>query len=179
MIDPPTPDTSLERRARRAFATVQLVLEYIVALFLILFGLLTLFSTGRDLLTAFQQRQDLTQAVSRGVDAVLFTVILLEVLNTILSRAAMIQKLQEFLVIGIFSAIRYSLEIVASSQQVKVENPAAALPPSSREIVIDLVINAGSVLLLVVALWFVKTYVRSAVTNPADRQRSQGKDNPH
>lgn len=171
MIDPLTPDTTLKRRARHAFAGVQSLLEYTVALFLILFGLLTLFSTGRDLLRAFQQHQELTQAVSQGVDAVLFTVILLEVLNTILSRAAMLQKLQEFLVIGIFSAIRYSLEIVASSQHAKVENPAAALPPSARETVIDLLINAGSVLILVVALWFIKSHVRSPVTKRSGLQQ--------
>lgn len=173
MLDPPSQDTALERYARRAFTRVQTLLEYTIALFLVLFSLLTLYNTGRELLLAFQQHQDLTQAISKGVDAVLFTVILLEVLNTILSRAAMIRKLQEFLVIGIFSAIRYGLELVAGAQQAKVEKATTFVPPSSREIVIDLVINAGCVLILVIALWFVKTRVEA----PAQRTKTQ-RDRP-
>ena len=166
MIDPPSSETVLEHHVRRAFTGVQLLLVYIVALFLISFSLLTLFSTGQALILAVQRHQDLTQAVSQGVDAVLFTVILLEVLNTVLSRAAMVQKLQEFLVIAIFSAVRYGLEIVAGSQRAKVENPlaSAGMSLSSRDIVIDLVINAGGVLILVLALWFVKSRVRPSVS---------------
>ena len=166
MIDPPSPETALERHVRQAFTSVQLLLVYIVALFLILFSLLTLVSTSRELILAVQQHQDLTQAVSQGLNAVLFTVILLEVLNTVLSRAAMVQKLQEFLGIAIFSAVRYGLEIVAGSQRAKVENPlaGAGVPLSSRDIVIDLAINAGGVLILVLALWFVKSRVKSPVS---------------
>ena len=178
MIDPPSPETAFERHLRQTFTSVQLVLVYIVALFLILFPLLTLFNTGEELLLAIQQHQDLTQAVSKGVDAVLFAVILLEVLNTVLSRAAMVQKLQEFLVIAIFSAVRYGLEIVAGSQRAKVENLAASAdgPLSSRDIVIDLSINSGGVLILVLALWFVKNHVSSSGTLMKPQQGMQDDD---
>ena len=72
-------------------------------------------------------------------------IILLELLHTTLTRSSIIRQLQEFLVIGITAGVRYSLEVAASGGG---SNP--------RDVVIDLTINAGAVLILVAALWLVR-----------------------
>jgi len=61
---------------------------------------------------------------------------------------------QEFLVIGITSVMRYSLEITASNG--RSGHGAQAAAQSAHDVVINLTINAGGVLLLVAALWLVR-----------------------
>ena len=159
-----------ERLARRGFAGAQRVLEYAVALCLLVFALITLVNTAQEVLTTVRRQHDLTLAVTQGVDAVLFVVILLEVLNTILSRAPAVQRLQEFLVIGILSAVRYGLEIVASAQGSRAATETGIQVNVSRGVVTDLALNAAGILVLVLALWGVRRMVK--VEGPGQWRRA-------
>nr|MDQ2828871.1 hypothetical protein [Chloroflexota bacterium] len=77
---------------------------------------------------------------------------------------------QEFLVIGVTSGVRRSLEIaVGSSATPEAGHPVA---PSSRDVVIDLGINALGVLVLVIALWL----VRQVASAPAQRHPPDASD---
>lgn len=145
-----------ERQARRFFTGAQRVLEYTVAMFLLAFAVVTLVNTAQEALVTVQRARDLTLAVTQGVDAALFVMILLEVLKTMLSRAPAVQRLQEFLVIGIFSAVRYGLEIVASAQGSRVAAEAGMPSAVSHGVVTDLTLNALGILVLVLALWGVR-----------------------
>ena len=156
----------LDQQIRRSFVLMRRGLEYSVALFLVVFGLITLLGTVQDLVVAVQRRQDLPLAVTRGVDEVLFIVILLEVLNTILSRSPAVQRLQEFLVVGILPAVRYSLEIVAGAQGLKAASETTPPYDASRALVTNLSINALGILVLVLALWLVRTRLKIEAISP-------------
>jgi hypothetical protein len=87
---------------------------------------------------------DLEAATSASLDAVFLAVILLELVNTTLSRGPMSLQVQEFLVVGITSGVRKGLEI------------AAHRGGDQHAEVIDLAVNALGVTLLVGALWLMR-----------------------
>ena len=146
--------TALDRRVRHGFEAVQSLLLYSVALLLVVFAVLALVSAvvtfGQHLLGD----RDYPYAISQGIDTAFLTIILVELLHTVLSRGPIGRQVQEFLVIGITSAMRYSLEITASNGRSGHGAPAAA--QGAHDVVINLTINAGGVLLLVAALWLVR-----------------------
>lgn len=95
--------------------------------------------------------------LAKGLDALLLTFIVYELLNTVLTRAPAAQRLREFLVIGVMSAVRYGLEIIAGIRipGTAVDAIARAEP---RETVISIAINALGILLLVAALALVRRF---------------------
>lgn len=112
------------------------------------------------------QVHDLTRAITVGVDTVFLTVILLELLHTVVGREPLARQAPDFIVIGITSAIRHGLSIVATASSsgetikrvIGGKTYQLTVPGSGnpREIVIDLAINSTGVLILVIGLWVVR-----------------------
>lgn len=165
------------RAIDRGLARVELLLRYLVAIILIGLAGVSLVNVFVLVWPPMTQQHDFTRAISIGFDTVFLTIILLEVLHTVLSRGALVQQLEEFLVIGITSAVRHGLEIAAAvgtthqeirtvcndlavvlhhAQRVCRQVPVTIPNTSSGEIVKELTINAGAVLLLVIALWLIR-----------------------
>lgn len=148
----------------QSFAVVHEILIAGVAIALIILSAMALWDTVvlvRDEL----QVHNVTRAITVGVDTVFLTVILLELLHTVIGRGPLAQQAPQFIIIGITSAIRHGLGLVATAQgsgetlkrvigghAYKLSVPGS----SGRETVINLAINSGSVLLLVAALWLVR-----------------------
>ncbi|HLJ66731.1 MAG TPA: hypothetical protein VKX16_05170 [Chloroflexota bacterium] len=146
-----------------SFAVIQRVLIAAVAVALVVLSVMALWDTVvlvRDELA----RHDVTRAITVGVDTVFLTVILLELLHTVIGQEPLARQAPDFIVIGITSAIRHGLSLVATSAgsdkvtRVIGGRPYTLTVPggSSRDLVIDLMINSASVLLLVTALWLVR-----------------------
>jgi hypothetical protein len=124
------------------------------------------------------QVRDLTKAITVGVDTAFLTVILLELLHTVIRREPLARQVPDFIVIGITSAIRHGLSEVAtasgSGESVKRviggKTYTLSVPGTSnpREVVIDLAINSAGVLVLVVALWLVRHSFREIPPGEAD-----------
>jgi len=148
------PVSTFDVRIGRALERVERALIYVVALFLIAFAVLALVDTVAQVNSFIILRKDYTGGIAAGIDSAFLTIILLELLHTVLSRGSISQQLQEFLVIGITSGVRRSLEIGVGSSPVTEKK--SVTPASSRDVVIDLGINAAGVLVLVVALWLVR-----------------------
>lgn len=157
----------VEMRIEHVLETVERALIYIVALFLVILAVLALVNTVLRVTDPILHHHDYTKAIANGIDAAFLTVILLELLHTVLSRGPLSRQLQEFLVIGITSAVRHSLEI------------AAAGGSDARGLVIDLAINAGGVLILVVALWLVRQQTGIAVDERMDLPPESLRETPH
>jgi len=163
-----------EDRVGRRFEGVERLLIYVVALFLIGFAVLALVDTVTMVWPLIVgKHHDYTAAITDGIDTAFLTIILLELLHTVLSRGPLSRQLQEFLVIGITSAVRHSLEIAIGGRAMQTANVNICIPlangqkqchnasitvpaATSHEIVVDLLINAGGVLVLVAALWLVR-----------------------
>lgn len=152
-------DTGMEK----SFAIVQRLLIAAVAIALVVLSVMALWDTitlVRDELG----RHDLTRAITVGVDTVFLTVILLELLHTVIGQEPLARQAPDFIVIGITSGIRHGLGLVATStgsekvtRVIKGHAYTLSIPGgSSRDVVINLLINSGSVLLLVAALWLVR-----------------------
>ncbi len=147
-----------------SFGIAQRILLALVALALVILSCMALWNTVVLVHTELSSH-DLTRAITTGVDSVFLTVILLELMHTVIGRGHLAQRIQEFIVIGITSAIRHGLSLVATSDSgqtvartinhrvYQVTVPGISNP---RDTVINLVINSGSVLLLVAALWLIQ-----------------------
>jgi hypothetical protein len=158
----------------RSFAIIQRLLIAAVAVALVILSVMALWDTI-VLVKDELQRHDVTRAITAGVDTVFLTVILLELLHTVIGQEPLARQAPNFIVIGITSAIRHGLGLVATSiggETVKrtigghVYN--VTLPgtgSNARDTVINLLINSGSVLFLVGALWLVR---HTFVQYPAD-----------
>jgi spore maturation protein SpmA len=160
-------EVSLEERLDdwmgQSFALVQRLLITAVAIALVILSVMALWNTF-VLVQRETDVHDLTRAITIGIDAIFLTVILLELLHTVISRVPLAQQAPDFIIIGITSAIRHGLGLVATTSAETVTRrigkhiyqitvPGTGNP---RDIVINLVINSGSVLLLVAALWLVR-----------------------
>jgi hypothetical protein len=167
---------SLIARTEASFEWLEQVLIVTVAIFLIGFAILSLVNVVSLTWTPIFVQHDYSTAIASGFDAAFMTVILLEVLHTVLSRAAQSVLVIEFLVIAITSAVRHSLEIAAMAggehnasqtvcdtvtgvairaQHVCHTTTMAVPNASGQETVTELLLNACCVLVLVVALWTV------------------------
>lgn len=163
-------------RTESAFELMEQALVFVVAIFLIIFAMLSLVNVVMLTAGPIFLEHDFTKAIETGFDSAFMTIILLEVLHTVLSRASLVRQVQEFLVIGITSAVRHSLEVAAASngtheetrtvcgvavvignhlRQICQPSTISVANSSSQEVVIELAINAGGVLILVAALWLV------------------------
>ncbi|GAC1575771.1 MAG: hypothetical protein NVS3B7_08380 [Candidatus Elarobacter sp.] len=142
-----------DSRIERWFRKMQRGLEYVVAAFLGAFAVMALVTAVLEFRGSLLETDDFTLALTRALDAVLLTIILLELLRTVLSRSPLGRRMQEFLIIGVFSAVRYSLEVIAGTR-----GPSSHLVANQdpRTIVTALAINAFGILLLAVALWLVR-----------------------
>ncbi len=128
------------------FAQIETFLTFFVGVFIALFVIIALFGVIASMQIPLFVTHDFTQAAINGIDAAFLAIILLELLHTIRSRETPIQQLEEFLIIGVTSAVRHGLEIAATSTTASNE----------MNVVINLGINAGAVLILAIAFWLVK-----------------------
>jgi len=100
--------------------------------------------------------QSFAETVTQALNGVLFVVIVIEVLRTILGRLeGQGLRLQPFLVIAIVSTVRHILTVAARLSLVDEQNGMA--------LVVELVANAGVVLVLVVALVMYRRWARPEV----------------
>lgn len=152
-------DTGMEK----SFALIQRLLIAAVAIVLVILSGMALWDAVvlvRDEISA----HDLTRAITVGVDTVFLTVILLELLHTVIGQEPLARQAPDFIIIGITSAIRHGLGLVATStgneqvtRLIHGHRYTISVPGgSSRDTVISLFINSGSVLVLVAALWLVR-----------------------
>jgi uncharacterized membrane protein (DUF373 family) len=125
-----------------------------VALTALLFAIvvLVLVHTTRTLMTP-PPPQAFAETVTQALNGVLFVVIVVEVLRTILGRfEGQGLRLQPFLVIAIVSTVRHILTVAARLSLIGEQNGMA--------LVVELVANAGVVLVLVVALVMYRRWAR-------------------
>lgn len=142
MIHPPP--TKAERRLNRILERLASVLTSVVAFLLILFVVVALVGTVRAASEPLLHEHDFTRSAIEGLDGAFLVVILLELVHTTLSRGPIARQVQEFLVVGITSAVRSGLEVAASRGG------------GAHSIAVSLAINACAVLILVAALWLVR-----------------------
>jgi phosphate starvation-inducible membrane PsiE len=136
--------TDLERRLNRGLERTASLLTSLVALLLILFVAIALMGTVRGAAEPLIREHDFMRAAINGLDGAFLVIILLELVHTTLSRGPVTRQLQEFLVVGITSAVRSGLEV------------AAERGGGAQAIALSLAINASAVLILVGALWLIR-----------------------
>jgi hypothetical protein len=109
--------------------------------------------------------RDLVHSAVSGLDAAFVAIILLELVHTTLSRSPLSGQVQEFLVIGITSAVRHGLETAADRGT-----------QNARDTAIDLCITSMAALLLVAALWLVRAWLSTehGPRKDASREASRG-----
>jgi hypothetical protein len=142
-MEQPRLDQFLERAAS--------VLASVVAVLLLLAVVVALGGVVQDMWKPLVRDYDLSDAALRGLDASFLAVILLELVHTTLARGPLSRQVQQFLIIGITSAVRTGLEIAANA---RVAEP--------RAVVTSLAINSLSVLVLVVSLLLVRRHLLAA-----------------
>lgn len=160
-----TPLDSLDDVLDRGFDVLERLLIAGVGITLIALAAMALWDTV-VLVHSQLEVHDLTRAITVGVDTVFLTIILLELLHTVIARESLARQAVDFIIIGITSGIRHGLGLVATSasggekvtryvhgQKFEITVPGSG---NARETVISLAINAGGVLLLVMALWLVR-----------------------
>lgn len=161
---PLAPDSSpllrrLDRLTSAAFAVFHRMLTAGVALALVILALVALWNTAVTIAQSLSTR-DLGAAIAHGVDTVFLTIILLELLHTVITREPLAQQAQDFIVIGLTSAVRFGLSVVATASGSAGAHaphlPVQVSGATPRDTVINLAINSASVLLLVGALWLVR-----------------------
>ncbi len=147
------------------FAVVHRVLIAAVAVALVVLACLALWNTVATV-AANLAANDSRDAITEGVDTIFLTIILLELLHTVINREPLAQQAQDFIVIGLTSAIRYGLSVVATASSSggsvsrviahRVQSGSGPATANPRDTVINLAINSASVLLLVASLWLVR-----------------------
>lgn len=145
---------SIEQTMNRVFEVIQRVLIGAVAIALVILSVLALWDT---VVSVHDQlaRNHLTLGIATGVDTAFLTVILLELLHTVTSRGPVAEQVQEFIVIGITSAVRHGLSLAAAASGSGAAS-VGSVGTSERDTVINLGINSLSVLVMVAALWLVR-----------------------
>ena len=169
-----TPADNIDELMENSFQLVQRLLILGVAIALVILAGMALWDTI-VLVHVQLDAHDVTKAITVGVDTVFLTVILLELLHTVVARESLARQAPDFIVIGITAGIRHGLGLVATSggsaetvtriikgKAYHVSVPGAVDP---LKIVESLAINALGVLLLVGALWVVRqTYSSKPLT---------------
>ena len=136
----------------RMLTFMQRAVEYLVAIGLLILAGIAIFGAAIDVTNAIHEHQGTSSIISKGLDTLLLTLILLELLHTVLSHAPLMDRLAEFMIIGVFSSVRYGLEIVASTDR----GLNGALVNDPRMVAISLALNAAGIFILVVTLNFVR-----------------------
>lgn len=159
-----TPGERIDARMADSFEIIQRILVIAVGTALVILSVMALWDTV-DLVQGELQKGDVTRAITVGVDTIFLTVILLELLHTVIGREALARQVPDFIVIGITSAIRHGLSLVASASTgaqtvtriIGGKTYSLTIPgPSQHDTEINLLINSAGVLLLVVGLWIVR-----------------------
>jgi phosphate starvation-inducible membrane PsiE len=143
------PPSDFERHLNSGLERAASVLTSLVAVLLILFVGIALVGVVRSALGPLVHKHDFSAAAVEGLDAAFLVIILLELVHTTLSRGPVSQQVQEFLVVGITSAVRSGLEVSASHGA------------GEQSVPVGLVIDAGAVLILVVALWLIRQRIHA------------------
>ena len=147
-----------EKRLFEGYERAESIILSLVALAFIVLAGLALVATAIAIATPLlKPERDYSKAVTGGIDAAFLVIILSELLHTTLSWGPISEQLQEFLVIGVTAAVRHSLELAAGKG-------------NSRELVLDLTINAVGAVVLVGGLWLVRQQLR------ADKRAAEGRD---
>jgi len=131
---------------------LQRAVEYAVAGGLLVLACITIIGAGVDVFSGIHEHVSTSLLVSHGLDTLLLTLILLELLQTVLSHAPLMNRLSEFMIIGVFSAVRYGLEVVASTDRAV----SGGFVTDPRTVAGSLAINAAGICLLVVTLTLVR-----------------------
>jgi len=160
----------LNDRLARGLGVVERLLVSVVALLLVGFAALGLLNTVALVKDTLVGGGDYAVVIAEGIDAAFLTIILLELLHTVLSRGSLAQQVQEFLVIGITSAVRHGLTVAANvnggtGAGARAGARASGLATSSaaaRDVGVNLAVNAAGVLILVAALWLVRQHIGGA-----------------
>ncbi|MGI9148386.1 MAG: phosphate-starvation-inducible PsiE family protein [Chloroflexota bacterium] len=155
--------TRTEGRLTEVLERVESLLTSVVAVLLVAFVGIALLAVLAEVRGPLLDDHDFTAATLKGIDASFLAIILLELLHTTLSRGPISQQLQEFLVIGITASIRHGLAL-------------AATRGDPRDIVIDLAINAGGALVLLVGLWLVRHQLRADQREMRHREAAHADD---
>lgn len=175
----------LNDRLARGLGVVERLLVSVVALLLVGFAALGLLNTVALVKDTLVGGGDYAVVIAEGIDAAFLTIILLELLHTVLSRGSLAQQVQEFLVIGITSAVRHGLTVAANVNGgtgvgAGAGTRASGLATSgaaARDVGVNLAVNAAGVLILVAALWLVRQHIGGAADaregdEPATLQRT-------
>jgi len=177
----------LNDRLARGLGVVERLLVSVVALLLVGFAALGLLNTVALVKDTLVGGGDYAVVIAEGIDAAFLTIILLELLHTVLSRGSLAQQVQEFLVIGITSAVRHGLTVAANvnggtgaGTGAGAGTRASGLATSgaaARDVGVNLAVNAAGVLILVAALWLVRQHIGGAADaregdEPATLQRT-------
>jgi phosphate starvation-inducible membrane PsiE len=155
-----------EKRFNDGLERLASILTSVVASLLMVFVIVAIVGVVLDACRSLFQEHDPMRAALSGLDAAFIVIILLELVHTTLSRGPISTQVQEFLVIGITSAVRNGLETAAGRGK-----------GSARETAIDLAITSGAALLLVISLWLVRQRLESEQNSSRDRpQRGREHD---
>lgn len=141
----PSP-SGAEKRLNGVIERSASILTSVVAALLMLFVILAVGGLVMDAWQSLVHEHNAMKAAVAGMNSAFVVIILLELVHTTLSRGPISSQVQEFLLIGITSAVRTGLEAAAAGRS----------DGSPREVAIQLAITAFSALLLVVALWLVR-----------------------
>jgi phosphate starvation-inducible membrane PsiE len=143
------PASHPEERFNRLLERATSVLTSVVALVLLVFVVLALAGVAVAAIQPLLGAHDFTHAAIDGLDGTFLVIILLELVNTTLSRGPIARQLQEFLVIGITSGVRAGLEVVAQRGA------------EMRTVAISLALNASAVLILAIAFCLIRRRLRT------------------
>ena len=154
-----------EKRFNDGLERAASILTSVVASLLILFVVIAILGVVLEAWHSLFTDHDPMHAALSGLDAAFIVIILLELVHTTLSRGPISTQVQEFLVIGITSAVRNGLETAAGRGK-----------GSARETAIDLAITSVAALLLVVALWLVRQRLHADQTSARERPAARGHD---
>lgn len=139
-------------RVSKGLTLMQRAVEYAVAAGLLVLACITIVGAGNDVISGVREHIATSSLVSHGMDTLLLTLILLELLHTVLSHAPLMKRLAEFMIIGVFSAVRYGLEVVASTDRAV----SGAFVTDPRTVAGSLALDAVGICLLVVTLTLVR-----------------------
>jgi uncharacterized membrane protein (DUF373 family) len=141
----------IARQLARLLQVAEDVVLAVLSVVLLGIAAVVLVQTVRDLVTPPPAEQ-FAESITRGLNGVLFVLIVMEVLRTLVAR---FQgggfRLQPFLVIGIISAVRHILTVGA--QLSLVDEPVHLV-----RAMVELGVNVGVVLVLSLALVLIRRY---------------------
>jgi len=140
-----------------AFHVVLTVLLFVVALGAVVFTIQRLLTTAPFYPNGMLQ----------AINDILFVVIILEIARTVIARFNTgFYQLSRFLVIGVIASVRHILS-VGSSLTLSI----GKTPEAFERGIIELIVNAGIVIALVLAIFMVRLAERDAETKPTPRAR--------